>query len=296
MHRQPEMPVETADTTLGETEAISDDNSIVLLLSDGTFDSIELEQYVTGVVLGELPVDFDEETFKAQAVVARTYALKRGRSGKHPNGAVCTDPSCCQAYCSYEAFVQGGGKKQVYEAIASSVAATEGEVLMYYGDLIEATYFSCSGGRTEDAKAVWGSDIPYLKAQDSPGEESAAHYTDTIKMTASEFARLLEIELTGTAALWIGDIAYTAGGGVETIEIAGNTFKGTVVRQKLSLRSTVFSIMPVGEYIHIATKGFGHRVGMSQYGAEAMAVQGSKYQEILQYYYPGTSLNNITQN
>ncbi len=296
-YKQP-MPsgTEGSEEYAEETEAVYDGYGIVVLLSDGRFEQMDLEQYVTGVVLGELPADFHRETIKAQAVVARTYALKRGGSGKHQKNAVCTSPSCCQAYCSYEAFLQNGGTQQLYEMITADVASTAGEVLMYHETLIDATYFSCSGGRTEDAKSVWGSDIPYLQAQDSPGEENAAHYTDTIKFAAAEFANLLEITLTGSPASWIGDITYTAGGGVDTIVIAGTIFRGTTVRQKLGLRSTAFTIMPVGEYIHIVTRGFGHRVGMSQYGAEAMAVQGSSYQEILQYYYPGTDLKCITQN
>ncbi len=295
--RQPALStVETTSACTEEAEEATDNYEIMILLPDGTYNRMDLEQYVICVVLGELPADFEEETIKAQAVVARTYALKRSHSAKHPQGAVCTDSSCCQAYCSYDAFLQNGGTEQSYESVASNVLSTRGEVLMYDGALIEATYFSCSGGRTEDAKAVWGSDIPYLQAQDSPGEENATHYTDTVKITASEFARLLEIQLNGSASSWIGDITYTAGGGVDTIEIAGSSFKGTTVRQKLGLRSTVFSIMPVGESVHIITKGFGHRVGMSQYGAEAMAVRGSTYREIVQYYYPGAYLKNLTRN
>ena len=171
---------------------------------------------------------------------------------------------------------------------------TSGYVLTYQGELIEATYFSCSGGSTEDAVAVWGTDVPYLRATDSPGEENAAHYTDTVTFTPAEFANALSLELTGNPAGWLGKVTYTAGGGVDTMEIGGISFKGTALRKILNLRSTAFTMSAGENGITVTTKGYGHRVGMSQYGADAMAVAGSSFAEILAHYYRGTTLECLT--
>lgn len=270
---------------------------IRVLRPDGTVSQMELEMYLVGVLLGEMPMDFHTEALKAQAVVARTYTLKRSTTGqKHPSGAVCTEPACCQAYCSMESYLAGGGTQEGADKAVSAVSETAGQVLTYNGALIEATYFSCSGGRTEDALAVWGTEIPYLQAVDSPGEEKAAHYTDTASFTGEVFANLLGINPKGTPASWFGAVTYTDGGGVDTMLIGGTAFKGTELRQKLGLRSTAFSVTVIADTVYIYTRGFGHRVGMSQYGAEAMAVTGNGYRDILAHYYPRTSLIGYPRN
>lgn len=271
--------------------------SVNVLQSDGTVREMELEVYLVGVLLGEMPMDFHIEALKAQAVVARTYTLKRSTAGqKHASGGVCTEPSCCQAYRSVESYLAGGGTQEGADKAAMAVEETAGQVLTYNGMLIEATYFSCSGGRTEDALAVWGTDIPYLQAVDSPGEENAAHYTDSVSFSAKTFANLLGISPQGAPASWFGAVTYTDGGGVDTMQIGGTVFKGTELRQKLDLRSTAFSVTVIGDTVYVYTRGFGHRVGMSQYGAEAMAVTGKSYDSILAHYYPQTSLVPYPQN
>ena len=183
-----------------------------------------------------------------------------------------------------------GGENEIVDKFSKAVSATTGEVLVYQGELIEATYFSCSGGKTEDAVAVWGTEVPYLQSVDSPGEENAARFSDYIQMSAAEFASRLKISINGAPSGWLGKVTYTAGGGVDTMMIAGEVFSGVELREELGLNSTMFSILAAGDTMHIYTKGFGHRVGMSQYGADAMAVSGSNYVEILEHYYPGTTL------
>ena len=261
-----------------------------------SIEEMDLNTYIIGVLLGELPADFELEAMKAQAVVARTYALKRQLSGQKHSGAVCMDSACCQAYCGVDDYLARGGRQETIEKVVSAVNATEYQTLTYKNQLIEATYFSCSGGRTEDALAVWGAEIPYLQAVDSPGEEEAVHYTDSVEFSKQEFADLLQISPNGQLATWFGKITYTNGGGVDTIMIAGKTFQGVQLRKLLGLRSTAFSITVKGDSVHIVTKGFGHRVGMSQYGAEAMAAKGEKYTQILSHYYPGTELKDRRQN
>lgn len=281
------------ETTTPEEQAIM----IPVLQTDGTQEMISLEGYLVNVLLGELPMDFDIEALKAQAVVARTYTLRRNRvSPKHENGAVCTQSVCCQAYCNTQDYLSNGGTEETVKKAISAVDATRGQVITYNGELIEATYFSCSGGRTEDALAVWGTDIPYLQAVDSPGEENAAHYTDSVSFTETEFMQRLGLRLSGNSTDWFGTVTYTDGGGVDSMVIGGVNFQGTELRQKLGIRSTAFAVTPLGNTIHITTKGFGHRVGMSQYGAEAMAVNGSSYQKILAHYYPGTIVTTYNRN
>lgn len=252
---------------------------------------MELDAYLTGVLLGEVPGDFEPEALKAQAVVARTYTLK---AKKHGAASVCTDPSCCQAYCTEEAYLTSGHREEELEKIRLAVLDSEDLVLTYEGALIDATYFSCSGGRTEDALAVWGTDVPYLQAVDSPGEENAAHYIDTVSFTVPELESLLGADLPANTEDWIGNVEYTDGGGVDTIQIGGETYDGITLRRLLGLRSTAFVITVVGDTVTITTKGFGHRVGMSQYGADAMAASGSTFREILAHYYPGTTLGKCT--
>ena len=267
---------------------------IHVLTEDGVM-QMSLNDYLTGVVLAEMPASFEFEAHKAQAVVARTYTM-RAESGraKHETAAVCTDSACCQGYISEEDYLIKGGTREGIEQIRSAVEETEGEVLLFEGELIEATYFSCSGGYTEDAVAVWGTDVPYLQSVASPGEEAATHYSDTVTFDADEFLALLDLESNLAPKSWIGEIRYTEGGGVETIEICGEVFRGTEVRKALGLRSAAFSIETGKDRLTITTRGFGHRVGMSQYGADAMAASGSDYRQILAHYYQGTTLGNLS--
>ena len=253
----------------------------------------ELEEYLVGVVLAEMPASFEEEALKAQAVVARTYTLRANRTGgKHGDGSICTDYACCQAYIDPEVYYRQGGTGENVDKIRRAVMATAGQVLTYGGELIEATYFSCSGGTTEDAVAVWGNDYPYLQSVDSPGEEHAAHYTDTVTFTPAEFAAAVDPALSGSPKNWFRAVTYTDGGGVDTMVIGGKTYKGTELRQKLGLRSTAFTVS-AGDNITVTTRGYGHRVGMSQYGADAMAMSGKGYEEILTHYYQGTELSSL---
>lgn len=266
---------------------------ISVLFSDGVV-TMELEEYLVGVVLGEMPASFSIEALKAQAVVARTYTLRcRDLGRKHAAADICADPGCCQAYTD----PQGAGTvpKDV-KKIREAVEATAGMVLTYDGELIEATYFSSSGGWTEDAVAVWGSDLPYLQATPSPETGYEDQYLRTVSMTPGAFAAALGRDLKGEAESWFGAVTYTEGGGVETMVIGGISYRGTELRTLLGLRSTAFTVGVYDGMIHITTLGFGHRVGMSQYGAEAMAVEGNTYSQILAHYYQGTVLEEFIDN
>lgn len=291
LHRQPE-PVPTQQPTqTTAVQTVQEEKTLDVLTDDGTVKAMTMNDYLVGVVLGEMPASFSEEALKAQAVVARTYAAKRISQGsKHENADICTDSACCQHYRAVQAYLAQGGTQDTVDRITKVVADTKDLVLTYDGALIDATYFSCSGGSTEAAVAVWGSDVPYLQAVDSPGEEHAAYYTDEVSFTPSDFAAKLGIAAKGDPSEWFGSVRYTDGGGVETMTVCGVSYKGTELRTRLGLRSTAFTVRVDGDTILISTRGFGHRVGMSQYGAEAMAQQGSGFEEILAHYYQGTTL------
>ena len=286
------VPPDTAAQTIPAAESVP--LTMRQRNTDGTVVERDLDTYLVGVVLAEMPAFFETEALKAQAVVARTYTRRAYETGgKHSDGSVCTQSSCCQAYISESDYLEKGGREADVEKVRSAVLATSGQVLTYEGKLIEATYFSCSGGVTEDAQAVWGTDFPYLRSVESPGEEDAAYYAHTVSFTSAEFRQALGKDLPGAPSDWFGSVTYTPGNGVDAMEIGGQFYKGTELRKLLGLRSTVFSVSVDGDTVSVQTRGYGHRVGMSQYGADAMAVRGSTYAEILAHYYQGTALETL---
>lgn len=296
LHKDPAQPQPTQPTLAQVPPEETEEFLLPVLCSDGSVVEMNREAYLVGVLLQEMPASFSLEAKKAQAVVARTYAMRVHTVGqKHEGGAICTDSTCCQAYIDPQEYLTGGGTPEAVDAARTAVRQTQGLVLTYEGKLIDATYFSCSGGYTEDAQAVWGADVPYLQSVSSPGEEYATHYTDTVQFSTKEFAQALEIPEAEQSENWVGSIARTEGGGVDSIEIGGVRFQGTQIRQKLGLRSTAFTITVVGDTVTITTKGYGHRVGMSQYGADAMAAAGCGFEEILLHYYSGAALEHDPQ-
>lgn len=252
---------------------------------------MDLDTYLTGVVLGEMPASFEMDALRSQAVAARTYTLKRCMDGqRHGKNTICTDHTCCQAYTEPNSYMAAGGSESSVLRVQQAVMDTSGEVLVYDGELIVATYFACAGDVTEDAVAVWGQDYPYLQSVPSPGEEGASYYTDSKTFTAEQFQKALGIRLEGAVDQWFGQLTYTNGGGVETMYVCGIPYRGTTLRTLLDLRSTAFAVSVHNGQITFQTKGFGHRVGMSQYGANAMAKTGKNYREILTYYYTGVEI------
>ena len=290
--KTPALPEAESESISPTQIASAQDPATVLTVMNraGNLQQMDLREYLVGVVLAEMPASFESEALKAQAVVARTYTRKRMEGGKHGQAAVCMDSGCCQGWRSGEDYLAQGGKPSAVEKVRAAVADTDGLVLRYEGRLIDATYFSCSGGVTEDAVAVWGQDVPYLKSVQSPGEEEAPRFSDSVTFSPGDFAGNLGLSAAGDPESWFGAVTYTAGGGVETMVIRGKSFSGTQLRSKLGLRSTAFEIAVSGDTITVTTRGFGHRVGMSQYGAQAMAQEGSSFSEILAHYYTGTEL------
>lgn len=277
------------DTPLQEPPSVQPQVWIPVVKEDGRVEAMELEAYVSRVVLGEMPASFDEEALKAQAVAARTYTLRTVELGDRHAGAVCTDYACCQEYRDPESYLENGGSQESIDKVFSAVAQTAGEVLCYDGELICATYFASAGGQTEDAQEVWGEPYPYLLSVPSP--EKSKYDGDCAFFSFEEFCQLLEDEPEGDPESWFGTVTYTVGGGVGTMRIGDTRYSGVELRQILGLRSTIFTVEVEEEGIGFRTQGFGHRVGLSQYGADALAAEGLSYQQILSHYYTDTTLS-----
>ena len=276
------------------------DTQVTLLLKDGDqIQKITMGDYLLGVLCCEMPLQFEPAALEAQAVASRTFTLYQCQRGKHADCDVCSDSRCCQAWKS-EAQLQTlfADDWQVQrEKAAAAISATDGQVLTQQGELINAVFFSCSGGATEPAAAVWGAEVSYLQSVESPGEEIAASYTGQTTVDLETFRKTLqaeapEVELSGGAASWFGEVSYTDGGGVASMQIGGVDFAGTRLRSLFDLNSTWFTVAVTDAGIVFETRGKGHRVGMSQYGAQAMALAGSSYQEILCHYYTGVAVTD----
>lgn len=292
-HVTPAVSQEETQPTSMPTEPAVLQTNIQVLDKQGTVVKMDLEEYLVGVVLAEMPTSYDMEALCAQAVVARTYTLRRQDKQRHADGAICMSPSCCQAYVAPEDYLDGLGYQEDIDKTKAAIQRTEGIILTYEGEPIEATYFSSSGGQTEAAVEVWGGTYPYLQAVLSPGEEEVKNCKKEVHFTKTEFEKALDRELPNNSSNWIGAITYTSGGGINTIEIAGQSYKGVQLRSLLKLNSTAFTITPATDGVTITTFGNGHRVGMSQAGAQAMAQRGYGYQTILTYYYPGAAIDKL---
>ncbi len=271
--------------------------------------SLPLEDYVAGVVACEMPARYHLEALKCQAVAARTRAIascrRLGGNGcaTHRECDVCTDASCCQGYLGLAARkARWSGESDAMEArVWSAVRATAGQILTYEGLPIQVLYHACSGGRTEDAAAVFAQAAPYLTSVESPGEESSSAYAGETVYSRAEAAKMLEAAFPGcgvTAESLPGQLrlqASTASGRVASILVGTETVTGRAFREALSLRSASFTWDADDESITFHTRGYGHGVGMSQVGAQAMAASGAAYGTILTHYYQGVRLSLLPE-
>ena len=274
-----------------------DESRSIRLLSGDTVVEIGVFDYLTGVVAAEMPVSFEPEALKAQSVAARSYLQRALASPKHEGADICTDSACCQAYLSPEQLKSNWGDKyaQYSEKISAAVKATDGEYLSYDGKPALAAFHSSSDGATEDAGAIW-SDVPYLKSVSSPETgDSVPNFQSTVVNSDLDFRDTIlylkpEADMTGDAGSWLGETTRTASGRVASIVIGGVSFTGSELRSLFKLRSTDFELTHADGSFTFTVHGYGHGVGMSQYGANAMARSGSDYREILAHYYPSAFL------
>ncbi|MBR0025806.1 MAG: stage II sporulation protein D [Clostridia bacterium] len=266
--------------------------------------TLTLNEYLIGVVAAEMPASFEAEALAAQAVAARTFTAAHmqafsgtpcGREGCD----TCSDSGCCQAWDDDAALRKKWGTSYAAnrEKVAAAVYATSGEVLLYDGELIEALYHSTSGGRTEDSENVFSAALPYLRAVDSPGEEDAPRYERTVKFSEKSFLKKLNAAFPKADlkdAEEVRVLSRYESGRVERAQVGKVTATGRELRKALSLDSANFTLKYKGDTVLVTTRGFGHGVGMSQLGANAMAQAGADYRGILTHYYTGVTVASLS--
>lgn len=260
---------------------------------NGNIDEVPFEQYIIGVLAGEMPVSFDLEALKAQAVASRSYVMKKMAYNKD-NDYDVVDTVSNQVYLDTN-YLQEAWKDNYTENInklKQAVLETKGQYLEYKEEVVEAFFFSTSPGKTENGVEVFGVDAEYLKSVDSNWDEKVSPvFTSNSYFTLSEFCNKLSITCSNNLNIEIIDTTST--GRIKNIKINNKTYAGEKVRELLKLRSSFFSINQNGTNITVTAKGYGHGVGMSQYGALAMAQAGHTYDEILKHYYSGVEIKEI---
>lgn len=259
---------------------------------------IGIEEYIKGVVAAEMPALFEEEALKAQAVAARTYALKKMKDNKD---IVETDIG--QAYLSKEELKQNWGSNYntYWKRISKAVDATKNQVMMYDNEMIDAVFHSTSAGYTENSENMWSVSLPYLRGVESHQDEKAPDFVTEKSIKAEEVIgklqnRYKDIVLTDVPLLQqIQIVQRSEAGYILEIQIGNKILTGREVREVLGLKSSNFTINQNGDELIFTTRGYGHGVGMSQYGANYMAQDGSSYDEILKHYYQGIKITKYSE-
>lgn len=268
-------------------------NTIVRVkrVNQNKIEAIPLEKYLVGVVGGEMPVSYNIEALKAQAVAARTYTLNKVKNNKK-NQYDVVDTTDDQVYLDENQLKNTWQTKyEEYKLkIKQAIEETKGEYLTYDGKIIKAFFFSTSSGITENCKDVFGENLPYLTSVSSTWDENSPSYMSTITITKKDFYNKLDLEYSDKLEI---EIERNNTNSIKTITINNNTIKGTEFRYKLNLKSTNIEIEEQENNIKIISKGFGHGVGMSQYGAQELSNIGYTYDQILKYYYQGTEIKKI---
>lgn len=258
----------------------------ITIIYNNTALSIDFEDYIIGVVAAEMPASFNIEALKAQSVIARTYALNLIN-----NGRTLTSDNSTQNYIDINSMKSKWGNDfdKYYNKIKDAVNETKGITIKYNQELIDCVYHSTNNGYTEDSINVWGNDIPYLKSVESPWDKNASSYLRTISISLEDFNLKLKTNISSDNQISI--LSRNSSNRVDSIMIGDKMFSGKDFRTILGLRSTDFDISITDNLVNITTRGYGHGVGMSQYGANGMALDGYNYKQILSYYYRGVTIN-----
>ena len=276
-----------------ETPFYVNNELVIKNTETNVIENVFMEDYLVGVLAGEMPASFDIEALKAQAVASRTYAYyKKNTSNKDYD--LTTDKST-QVYLTVDEIKQKWGVEYEYylNKIKEAILSTKDLVVTFQGEIISAYYFSMSNGYTENATSVFGEDKSYLTSVSSKEDTSNKNFNVNISLNKQDFCQKLSINCE---KIEIKNVIKNDTERVERITINNKVYSGTEVRKLLNLRSTDFNILVNDNIIEINTNGYGHGVGMSQYGANQMAKEGYSYQEILKHYYTGveiTSINSI---
>ena len=281
-------------------EGFAGDSTVFLLEDQSTGQLLELSRrdYLIGAVAAEMPVSWADEALKAQAVAAHSYILYCRDHCPLPGGGwLAADPARRQV-CLTDPVLHsywGTDYASHYARLSALVEQVETQVLCYQDAPAAASYFALSNGRTEASQNVWGSPLPYLVPVDSSTDLAADNYQYSVTLSARQLQSLLRTGLSITADLsapeqWFSAQTLTPSGYTASLSVCGQTVSGTALRRALGLRSTCFTVTFRSGSFCFTTKGYGHGVGMSQWGAKAMAEQGADYAAILAHYYPGTTL------
>ena len=271
----------------------------------GQIEEFAIDEYLYGVVSAEMPVNFELEALKAQAVAARTYTVYQisNNKGKHGDADMCDDYTCCQAWISKDDRMKKWNETQRennWNKIVKAVNSTAGQIMTYKGEVINAFFHSNSGGKTEIASNVWsgGKDFPYLQSVETSGEDGYTQYNSEVIISKNDLLEKIkkeykDIQINFNEKESIKILEYTESGRVKTVKIGNTEIAGTKVRSMLNLKSTNFSIRIENDNIIFTVIGYGHGVGMSQTGADSMAKQGNNYEEILKHFYTGIEITTI---
>ena len=283
----------------------STSKTIKLLHSEtGQVEEVDLDEYLYGVVSSEMPASFEMEALKAQAVVARTYTVYQMtyNSGKHENADICDNYACCQAWISKEDRFAKWNEEEAesnWNKIVEAVNSTSGKIITYNGEAINAFFHSNSGGVTESSVNIWGGiDYPYLKSVETAGEEGYTQYSSQVQISKQDLLNKIkekyqdcEIDFSQQDCIQI--LEYTTSGRVKTIKFGNKEIAGTEARTILGLKSTNFTFSIDGETVTFSVIGYGHGVGMSQTGADALAKSGSDYEEIIKHFYTDVEIAEL---
>ena len=288
-----------ASSSPPEPTAVNDRALRFTVRSGNTVETVTMADYLPGVLAGEMPASFAPQALMAQAVAARTYILHRmaHQSPAHPEAVICNDPACCKAYADESALRENWGTHyEAYRAkLTQAVSATDGEYLTYEAQPIEAVFHSSSAGKTESSSNIWN-DRPYLISVESPeNDENMPELTSSAAFSSTEFRQMFKtryplIQFGDEPSHWITYLSRNSSGRVQSAVIGDTTLSGADIRRVLDLRSTNFSVDFADDTFTFTVTGYGHGVGMSQYGANIYAGEGWDYREILAHYYPGTQL------
>lgn len=288
-------------STQMETERVYDDDAVSVRISvEGSVMTLTMTQYLVGVVAAEMPAVFNMEALKAQAVASRTetlYHIRSTTSVNHPNADVCTDSSCCQAYQDESALRdKWGDAYSTYIAMfLDAVHATDGVYLSYNEEPIQAVFHSSSAGQTAASGEVWQNDLPYLVSVKSPETaDTVPNYVSTVTVSLADFKDTVlkyypDAAFPKDHSKWISGMTYTDSGRIDALTLGGVPVTGPVLRSMFGLRSTAAAIDVDDKNVVFTTTGYGHGVGMSQYGANTLAAEGKNYEEILAWYYTGVT-------
>ena len=277
-------------------------SNIKLLHTDtGIVEDMDLDTYLYGVVASEMPANFEIEALKAQAVVARTYTIYQIKNGgKHKGVAsVCDSTLCCQAWISKEnrlARWEENVREEYWNKITQAVNSTKGKLILYNNEPINALFHSNSGGRTELSINVWGGDLPYFKSVETAGEENYSSYSSELEISKDELIkRMLEkysgFEIDFDKSDCIKILEYTENGRVKKMLIGNTEISGVDARSIFGLKSTNFKFEIIGDKIRFSVIGYGHGVGLSQCGSDALAKSGKKFDEIIKHYYKDVEIS-----